>query len=217
MKREDALEIILTTKIIAVIRMANPAKLRPAVEAIRRGGVKAIEITLTTPGALDTIRHLAASKPAGVLIGAGTVLDAASAASVILAGADFVVSPILDGEVIRICRESETLVAPGAFTPTEIFAAWKQGADVVKVFPAGSAGPKFFRDMKGPFPQIRLMPTGGVDLANAADFIAHGACCVAVGSALLDPKSIANEDWDGLKEKARALVKSLSRAGAEPR
>ncbi|MDP2914132.1 MAG: bifunctional 4-hydroxy-2-oxoglutarate aldolase/2-dehydro-3-deoxy-phosphogluconate aldolase [Candidatus Aminicenantes bacterium] len=217
MKREDALEIILTTKIIAVIRMSNPAKLRSVVEAIQRGGVKAIEITLTTPGALDSIRDMAAAKPAGVLIGAGTVLDAASAATVIRAGADFVVSPVLDREVIRVCRESDTFVAPGAFTPTEILAAWRLGADVVKVFPATSVGPKFFKDMKGPFPQIRLMPTGGVDLVNAADFIGHGASCVAIGTALLDPKSIANDDWEGLTAKAEALVKSLSQAGAGPR
>lgn len=208
-KREDALEIILTTKIIAVIRMADSAKLRPVVEAIQRGGVMAIEITMTTPGALESIRELAAAKPAGILIGAGTVLDAGTAASVIRAGADFVVSPVLDREVIRVCREQDTFIAPGAFTPTEILAAWKLGADVVKIFPATAAGPKFFKDIKGPFPHIRLMPTGGVDLENAAAFIAHGASCVAIGTALLDPKLIANDDWDGLTAKAGALARSL--------
>jgi 2-dehydro-3-deoxyphosphogluconate aldolase/(4S)-4-hydroxy-2-oxoglutarate aldolase len=202
MKREDALEIILTTKIIAVIRMADPAKLRPVVEAIQRGGVMAIEITMTTPGALESIREMAAAKPAGVLIGAGTVLDAETAASVIRAGADFVVSPVLDREVIRVCRERDTFVAPGAFTPTEILAAW--------------AGPKFFKDIKGPFPHIRLMPTGGVDLENAAAFIAHGASCVAIGTALLDPKLIANDDWDGLTAKAGALAGSLGRIRLGP-
>lgn len=218
MKRDLALDIILTTKAIAVIRMSNPAKLRLVTEAIRRGGLKAIEITMTTPGALDVIRDLAQRKPEGVLIGAGTVLDAASAESVLRAGADFVVSPVLDAGTIRLCREADTFIAPGAFSPTEILAAWRLGADVVKVFPASAAGPKFFKDLKGPFPEIRLMPTGGVDLGNAASFIEHGACCVAVGTALLDPVLIANDDWEGLTAKAGALMESLRRAGGgQPR
>jgi len=211
MKRDEALDIILATKVIAVIRMSDPAKLRLVVEAIRKGGVMAIEITMTTPGALDSIRALAATKPAGVLIGAGTVVDAAAARSVIEAGADFVVSPVLDHDVIRICRDRATFVAPGAFTPTEILDAWRSGADVVKVFPATAVGPKYFKDLKGPFPDIRLMPTGGVDLGNAADFISHGACCVAVGTALLDPKLISSDGWPEMTAKAAALVESLSR------
>lgn len=213
MKRDLALDIILTTKAIAVIRMRDPAKLRAVIEALRRGGLKAIEITLTTPGALETIRDLAKKKPAGSLIGAGTVLDAASAQAVLLAGADFVVSPVLDADTIRLCRECDTFVAPGAFTPTEILAAWRLGADVVKVFPASSAGPKFFKDLKGPFPEIRLMPTGGVDIGNAAAFIDHGACCVAIGTALLDPALIADSDWEGLTARAGALMDSLRRTG----
>jgi len=216
-KRDLALEIILATKAIAVIRMSNPAKLRSVTKALRRGGLKAIEITMTTPGALETIRDLAKKKPAGTLIGAGTVLDAASAQSVLLAGADFVVSPVLDAETIRLCRECDTFVAPGAYTPTEILTAWRLGADVVKVFPASAAGPKFFKDLKGPFPDIRLMPTGGVDIANAAEFIDNGACCVALGSALLDPTLIALNDWEGLTARAGALMESLRRAGGGPR
>lgn len=211
MKRDEALEIILATKVIAVIRMKDPAKLRPVVEAVQKGGVKAIEITMTTPGALESIRALAAAKPAGVLIGAGTVVDAAVAKAVLAAGADFVVSPILDHDVIRVCRERDTLIAPGAFTPTEILDAWRSGADVVKVFPATAVGPRFFKDIHGPFPEIRLMPTGGVDLDNAADFIAHGACCVAVGTALLDPKLIASDAWPELTARAAALAASLNR------
>jgi 2-dehydro-3-deoxyphosphogluconate aldolase/(4S)-4-hydroxy-2-oxoglutarate aldolase len=213
-KHEDVLEIILTTKVIAVIRMSDPAKLQLVVEAIRRGGVKAVEITMTTPGALKILRDMAGKKPAGTLVGAGTILDGETAASVIRAGADFVVSPVLNHDVIRICRERGTFVAPGAFTPTEILAAWREGADVVKVFPATALGPKFFKDIRGPFPLIRLMPTGGVDIGNAADFIAYGACCVAIGTALLDPVLIGNDDWEGLTANARTLMESLGRTGA---
>jgi 2-dehydro-3-deoxyphosphogluconate aldolase / (4S)-4-hydroxy-2-oxoglutarate aldolase len=211
MTRDKALDIILTTKVIAVIRMPDAAKVAQAAEAIRRGGVRAIEITMTTPGALEIIGEMAGEKRAGVLIGAGTVLDAATAAAVIQAGADFVVSPVLNFDMIRVCRDRDTFVAPGAFTPTEILAAWAEGADVVKVFPASAAGPKYFKDLKGPFPDVRLMPTGGVSVENAAEFMRSGACCVAIGTALLDPDAIATGDWEALTRKTRTLMESLSR------
>ncbi|HOW85121.1 MAG TPA: bifunctional 4-hydroxy-2-oxoglutarate aldolase/2-dehydro-3-deoxy-phosphogluconate aldolase [Candidatus Aminicenantes bacterium] len=211
MTRNEALEIILETKVIAVIRMAEADKLRQVVEAVSRGGVRAIEITMTTPGALDAIRTLAAGKPAGSLIGAGTVLDAATAAEVIRAGAEFVVSPVLDADMIRTCREADRFVAPGAFSPTEILSAWRLGADVVKVFPATSLGPKFFKDVRGPLPQIRIMPTGGVSMANASDFLEAGACCVGIGTALLDKEIIKRGDWEALTSRARQLVDSLAR------
>lgn len=209
MKRDEALDRILSLKVIAVIRMSDPEKLFSVTEAIKRGGVKAIEITLTTPGALDVIREMSAKKSPDVLIGAGTVLDAETADAAIDAGAEFVVSPVTNFDMIQVCRRRDTFVAPGAFTPTEIVAAWKQGADVVKVFPATSVGPKYFKDLKGPLPLIRLMPTGGVSIENAADFIKNGACCVAIGTALLDQKSIERNDWEALTAKAAALVESL--------
>ncbi|MEW5901622.1 MAG: bifunctional 4-hydroxy-2-oxoglutarate aldolase/2-dehydro-3-deoxy-phosphogluconate aldolase [Acidobacteriota bacterium] len=209
MTRSEVLEIILATKVIAVIRMKDAEKLVRVVEAIRKGGVKAIEITMTTPGAVEAIAALSSEKAAGSLIGAGTVLDAETARRVIQAGADFVVSPVTNFEMIKACRERDFLVAPGALTPTEILAAWKAGADIVKVFPATSVGPKYFRDLKGPLPQIRLMPTGGVSIENAREFIDSGACCVAIGTALLDKKAIENGDWDVLTQKASALIKSL--------
>lgn len=211
MTRDEALDIILTTKVIAVIRMPDTAKVAQTAEAIRRGGVRAIEITMTTPGALEIIGEMAGEKRAGVLIGAGTVLDAATAAAVIQAGVDFVVSPVLNFDMIRVCRDRDTFVAPGAFTPTEILAAWREGADVVKVFPASAAGPNYFKDLKGPFPDVRLMPTGGVSVENAAEFIRSGACCVAIGTALLDPDAIATGDWEALTRKTRTLMESLSR------
>jgi len=209
MRKDEVLDIILATKVIAVIRMSDAAKLTRVVEAIEKGGVRAIEITMTTPSALQIIADMAKRKPAKILIGAGTVLDAATAEAVIRAGAEFVVSPITNYDMIASCRKNDIFVAPGALSPTEIVAAWEHGADVVKVFPATSVGPKYFQDLKGPLPQVRLMPTGGVSLENAREFIRSGACCVAIGTALLDKKAIAVEDWDVLTEKAKALVESL--------
>ncbi len=209
MSRDEVLNIILATKVIAVIRMSDAEKLTRVVEAIKRGGVRAIEITMTTPSALQIIAEMAKRKTAETLIGAGTVLDAATAEAVIRAGAEFVVSPITNFEMIAACKRNGTFVAPGALSPTEILAAWEHGADVVKVFPATSVGPRYFQDLKGPLPQVRLMPTGGVSIENAREFIQGGACCVAIGTALLDKKAIAAEDWDALTEKAKALVESL--------
>ena len=209
MSRDEVLNIILATKVIAVIRMSDTEKLIRVVEAIKRGGVRAIEITMTTPSALEIIAAMAKRKTAGTLIGAGTVLDAATADAVIRAGAEFVVSPITNFDMIAACKRNDIFVAPGALSPTEIVVAWEHGADVVKVFPATSVGPKYFQDLKGPLPQVRLMPTGGVSIENAREFIRSGACCVATGTALLDKKAIAAEDWDALTAKAKALVESL--------
>ena len=214
MRKEEVLATILETKAIAVIRMSDSAKLRQVVEAIEQGGIRAIEITLTTPSALETIADLAKKKTAGTLIGAGTVLNAATAEAVIQAGAEFVVSPVTNFDLMAVCRKNDIFVAPGAFSPTEILTAWERGADVVKVFPATSLGPKFFRDLKGPLPQVRLMPTGGVNIENAGEFISCGACCVAIGTALVDKSAVAAGDWDVLTAKARALVESLRRPGA---
>jgi len=214
MKREEALEFILKTKVIAVIRMADTEKLFQVIETIRIGGIRAIEITMTVPNALDIIKTMARKKSSDVLLGAGTVLDGDTAAAAIKAGADFLVSPITNFEMIAVCRKLETFVAPGALTPTEIVAAWQHGADIVKVFPATSVGPKYFKDLKGPLPQIRLMPTGGVSVENAKEFIDSGACCVAIGTALLDKNAIAENRWDVLTQKARQLIESL--AGIRP-
>jgi 2-dehydro-3-deoxyphosphogluconate aldolase/(4S)-4-hydroxy-2-oxoglutarate aldolase len=209
MNAKQVLDIVEATKVIAVIRMSDAGKVAGVVDAILKGGVRAIEITMTTPSALEIIAALAASKRAGTLIGAGTVLDARMAGEVIRAGSDFVVSPVTDAEMIETCKRSGVFVAPGAFTPNEIMSAWKMGADVVKVFPATSVGPKYFRDLRGPLPQVRLMPTGGVSVENAAEFIRSGACCVAVGTALLDKEIVAAEDWKRLTEKTRALLGSM--------
>jgi len=209
MQRDKASEAIMAAKVIAVIRMSDAARIVEVTEALRKGGVKILEITMTVPGALDVIRKLAETKPEGVLVGAGTVFDADTAAAAIWSGADFIVSPIADPGMIAACRAHHTFVAPGAFTPAEIAAAWDRGADVVKVFPATSLGPQFFRDMRGPFPQIKLMPTGGVTVENARSFLEAGACAVGIGTALVDKKAVAAGDWNSLTERARRLVDSL--------
>jgi 2-dehydro-3-deoxyphosphogluconate aldolase/(4S)-4-hydroxy-2-oxoglutarate aldolase len=209
MTKDKVLERLLASKAVAVIRMTDSAKLAKAAAALRKGGITALEITMTVPGAVEIIRTMARDKEPGVLIGAGTVLDAGTALDVIAAGADFVVSTVMDTDMVRTCREAEVLVVPGAFTPTEIVAAWRAGADIVKVFPATSLGPPFFRDLRGPLPHIRLMPTGGVTLENAREFIAAGACCVGIGTALLDRKTIDADDWEALESRARRLVESL--------
>ena len=209
--RAEVLDLVLRTKVVAVIRMRDTEKLAWVTAAISRGGVKAIEITMTVPGALEVIRTMAGEKAAGTIVGAGTILDAETALAAIRAGADFIVSPVLNPDIVRACRDAGVFVAPGAFTPTEIVEAWNLGADVVKVFPATSLGPTFFKDLRGPLPSIRLMATGGVSLDNAPEFIRQGACCVAVGTALLDPKAIERDDWEALTQRARALVESLAR------
>jgi 2-dehydro-3-deoxyphosphogluconate aldolase/(4S)-4-hydroxy-2-oxoglutarate aldolase len=208
--KEQVLGTILRTKVVAVIRMKDAARLADVAAALGRGGVKALEVTMTVPGAVEIIREMALTKAPGTLVGAGTVLDAGTATDVIAAGADFVVSPVTDMEMVRACREAGVLVAPGAFTPTEIVAAWRAGADIVKVFPATSLGPQFFRDMRGPLFQVRLMPTGGVTVENAHEFLAAGAAAVGIGTALVDARAVEAGDWAALEDRARRLMASLA-------
>lgn len=214
MTKDKVLEGLLAAKAVAVIRMKDAARVAVAADAIRRGGVTALEITMTVPGAVQIIREMAKSKAAGTLVGAGTVLDAKTAAEVIEAGADFVVAPVFDRDVVQVCLDAGVVAAPGAFTPTEILAAWRAGADIVKVFPATSLGPRFFRDLRGPLPQVRVMPTGGVTIENAKDFLAAGACCVGIGTALVDAKTVERCDWPTLETRARVLTASFGPAKA---
>ncbi len=210
MNKDEVLEGLLASKVVAVIRMKDAGRLKRVAGALLEGGVKALEVTMTVPGAVGTIRELVRTKAPGTLVGAGTVLDESTAVEVIEAGADFVVSPVSDRGMIEACRAAGVLVAPGAFTPSEIVAAWKAGADIVKVFPATSLGPQFFRDLRGPLPGIRLMPTGGVTIDNVREFLDAGACCVGIGTALLDKKAIEEGDWGALTERARRLILSIA-------
>ncbi len=209
MKKEEVLQTISAYGVVAVIRMSDPNKLAKVIDAVRLGGVKCIEITMTVPGAVEIIRSLSATMPADVLIGAGTVTTPQIARDVIAAGAKFVVSPVLNLDVIAVCKEAGVACMPGCYTPTEIFTAWNAGADVCKVFPATSLGPKYFKDLSGPFPQIKLMPTGGVTIDNVGEWIAAGAVAVGIGSDLLDKKAIDAENYGVLTERAATMYKNF--------
>jgi 2-dehydro-3-deoxyphosphogluconate aldolase/(4S)-4-hydroxy-2-oxoglutarate aldolase len=198
--------------IVAVVRVLDPARVRPAVEAILEGGIEALEITMSVPGAAGVIRDLAATLPASVVLGAGTVVDAVTAVEVIEAGARFVVSPVYRPAVLGACRERGAAVMPGCLTPTEILDAWDAGADIVKVFPATSLGPGFFKDLRGPLPNVKLMPTGGVTLDNPGEWLRAGAVAVGVGTALLEPAAVAAADWGRLRANAERIVGHVRRA-----
>jgi 2-dehydro-3-deoxyphosphogluconate aldolase / (4S)-4-hydroxy-2-oxoglutarate aldolase len=193
------LQRVLDSGLVAIVRAADDAHLVEAIAAIADGGITITEVTLTVPNALDVIRKVKQKHGDRITIGAGTVLDTESARAAILAGAQFLVSPTVNLDVIKLCKRYDVLVFPGAFTPTEILTAWEAGADVVKVFPSEVLGPAFFRAMSRPLPQIRLMPTGGVDLNTAAEYLRAGACCLGVGAQLVDPKAIARQDYEYLR------------------
>lgn len=212
MKKEEVLSKITESGVVAVIRMKDPKKLAKVIEAIRQGGVTCIEITMTVPGAVEIIRTLSSTMPADVLIGAGTVTSAQAAEDVIAAGAKFVVSPILNVDVINVCKKHAVACMPGCYTPTEIFTAWSAGADVVKVFPATSLGPKYFKDVAGPFPNVKLMPTGGVTIDNVGEWIAAGAVAVGIGSDLLVKKAIDEEHYEVLTERAARMSQNFTAA-----
>ncbi len=200
--------------IVAVIRLKDPGKLRAVVDAMADGGVRALEVTMTVPGAVDLIRALAPSLPDGFLLGAGTVTDAATAHAVIDAGARFVVGPVFRPDVIAPCHERDVPAMPGCFSPTEILAAHECGADIIKVFPATMLGPQYLKDVRAPLPHVKLMPTGGVTLDNAGDWIRAGAVAVGLGSALLDPKAIDSSRFDIIAVNARRVVANVAAARA---
>ena len=207
--RNHILQRILEKKAIAVIRMTDVARLTRVIAAIRAGGVECVEITMSVPGAMDVIKDVSRSIGDKALIGAGTVLDAETARQAIEAGAEFIVGPVLDLGVIEVANECGKVVIPGAFSPSEIVAAWQAGADIVKVFPATVLGPGYLKDLGGPLPQIRLCPSGGVTVENAGEWIKAGACCVGIGTDLLDKKAIAEDRYEVLTEKAQRLVANL--------
>ena len=189
MKKTEVLSTIRSSGVIPVLRAATGDEAEQAIAAIVAGGITVIEITMTTPSAIDLIDKYAAQP--GLLVGAGTVLDAETARECINAGAKFIISPSTDLDVIDHCREKDTAVMPGALTPTEIVNAWQAGADIIKVFPAGAlGGASYLRSIKAPLPEIKLIPTGGVDLSNAAEMIKAGAEAIGVGSDLVDLKAI---------------------------
>jgi 2-dehydro-3-deoxyphosphogluconate aldolase/(4S)-4-hydroxy-2-oxoglutarate aldolase len=202
--------------VVAVVRLDDAAAGAEVARALADGGVTAIEVTMTVPNAVRLIADLSASLGNGVLVGAGTVVDAGTAREVIAAGARFVVGPVFRPAVIDACHERDVPMMPGCFSPTEILAAWEAGADVIKVFPATALGPTFFKDIRGPLPQVKLMPTGGVTLANAGEWIRAGAVAIGAGTSLVDRQAVAERRFDAIRATAVQFVAAVrdARAGA---
>jgi 2-dehydro-3-deoxyphosphogluconate aldolase / (4S)-4-hydroxy-2-oxoglutarate aldolase len=198
--------------VVAVVRMKDPGKVHAIVDALAAGGVRALEVTMTVPRAVELIRELSAALPGGFLLGAGTVLDARTARAVIDAGAVFVVSPVCRAEVIATCHEHDVPAIPGCFSPTEILAAHEAGAELIKVFPATALGPQFIKDVRAPLPQVKLMPTGGVTVDNAGDWIRAGAAAVGLGSALLDTAAIDAGRYEVVTANAARAVANVAAA-----
>jgi 2-dehydro-3-deoxyphosphogluconate aldolase/(4S)-4-hydroxy-2-oxoglutarate aldolase len=211
-RKQAVLHALEETGVVAVIRVDDPTDLLEVSRALAEGGVQMVEITLTVPRALEIIS--AASRELGdaVFIGAGTVLDAATARMAILAGASFVVGPCFDRETVDLCKLYDIAVMPGCITPTEIVTAWKAGADVVKIFPGRVGTPGYFQDLKGPLPHIRMMPTGNVDLKTAPEYIKAGAVAVGVGKALVDVAAVKSRQFGVITENARTFRKLVADA-----
>ena len=204
---------IKETGVIPVIRANSSDEAMRAIDAIRAGGVSTMEITMTVPGAVKVMEDVAKRYGAEVLVGAGTVLDAETARICILSGARFVISPAFNPETVSLCKRYGVVVMPGALTPTEVVQAWTAGADFVKVFPAGAlGGASYIKSLKAPLPQIELIPTGGVSLKTAADFIKAGAGALGIGADLVDLEALRNGQDDLITERARRYVEIVKEA-----
>jgi 2-dehydro-3-deoxyphosphogluconate aldolase / (4S)-4-hydroxy-2-oxoglutarate aldolase len=211
MKPSKALELMMESGVVAIMRAKSSDQLLAASEAILKGGVRAIEVTMTTPGALDVIRQATSTLSEDVLFGAGSVLDPESARAAILAGAQFIVCPTLNLETIKLCNRYSIPVMPGAYTPTEILTAWEAGATMVKVFPASVGGPAYIKAVKAPLPQVRLTAVGGVDLGNCADFIRAGCETVGIGGELVNQKLLDARDFATITERARLFCQEVEK------
>ena len=212
MKKDATVAQIRSEKVIALIRADSPDGLLDCAKALAAGGLNSIEVTMTTPGAIRMLEKATAELP-DFNYGLGTVLDAATARAGILAGAKFVVTPTVCLDVIETCRRYSIPVFCGALTPTEILRAWEAGADAVKVFPAEFFGPAYIKSVKAPFPQIEMVPTGGVNEKNVGEFLKAGAYAVAAGSSLVDGKAFKAKNWAAITAKAKAFVAAVAAAG----
>ena len=210
--KDKNLQTITDCGVVAIVRVSSAREAVDVCMAIARGGVTPIEVTMTVPGAIDAIKEFKSAVKEEVLIGAGTVLDPETARACILAGADFIVSPTLNLEVIKVCRRYSKIIIPGTFTPTEILTAWEAGADIVKVFPASVGGPGYLKDIMGPLPQVKLVPTGGVNLETTPEFIKAGAVAVAAGTSLVNKRAVSEQNWDAITETARKFVAAVKQA-----
>lgn len=206
--KQQILNRILKEKVVAIVRLDVAERVRPTIEAIHAGGLAIIEVTMGTPGAIQHIEKYAQHE--SIRIGVGSVVDAEAARTAIFAGAKFLVTPVSKASIIEMALKHHVPVFSGAFTPGEILQAYEWGADVIKVFPADALGMSYFRAIKAPMPYLPLMPTGGVTLDNARDWLRAGACALGMGSALTDKKAIANGDYDQITENARRLRQNIA-------
>jgi 2-dehydro-3-deoxyphosphogluconate aldolase / (4S)-4-hydroxy-2-oxoglutarate aldolase len=216
MTSKEILAFITEVGIVPIVRTSSAEGAIQAVEAIYAGGVRAAEITMTVPGAIRALEKLADRFGGKIILGAGTVLDPETARACMLAGAEFFVTPSLRLSTIEMAKRYSKVICPGALTPTEVLTAWEAGADMVKIFPCGNVGgPKYIKALKGPFPQIEMIPTGGVNLETTGDFLKAGACAVAVGSELVDAKTVREGRFDIIEDRARQYLAAIAKARAE--
>ena len=212
MDKLEKLNFIYETGVIAIMRACSSEHLVAAAEAIKLGGINVIEVTMTTPGALKVVAQVVEQFGDQVMFGVGSVLDAETGRAAILAGAQFIVSPTLNLDLITLCNRYDIPVMPGCFTPTEILTACQAGADWIKLFPANIGGPVLVKSILAPLPQVKLVPVGGVDLQSTADFIRNGAAAVGVGSSLIDQKLIDAGNWNELKKRAAEFIIEVRRS-----
>jgi 2-dehydro-3-deoxyphosphogluconate aldolase/(4S)-4-hydroxy-2-oxoglutarate aldolase len=212
MTSQQQLQRVLDLGIVAIIRAPSGEQLVEVSEALLAGGIDVIEVTFTVPGVLGIISQLRDALGDRILLGAGTVLDTESARAAMLAGAEFLVTPTVNVDVIRLARRYDKLIMSGAFTPTEILTAWEAGADIVKVFPADVGGPPYLKAVHGPLPHVRLLPTGGVNLDTLNDFVKAGACAVGLGTALVEKSALERRDMNRIRELAVAYVQKMKQA-----
>jgi 2-dehydro-3-deoxyphosphogluconate aldolase/(4S)-4-hydroxy-2-oxoglutarate aldolase len=215
MKKHEKLNIIRETGIIAIMRADSSDQLITAADAIKAGGVRVIEVTMTTPGALGVIQAAKVRYGQDVLFGAGSVLDPETARAAILAGADFVVAPTLKLETIALCNRYGIPVMPGCYTPTEALTAWEAGADMVKLFPASFGGAEWIKALLAPLPQLEIVPVGGVELDTAANFIRNGAAALGVGSSLVNQKLLDQGNLEELTRRAAAFIQEVQKGRAK--
>ena len=216
MTSKEILAFITEVGIVPIVRTSSAESAIQAVEAIYNGGIRAAEITMTVPGAIHALEKVADRFGDKIVLGAGTVLDPETARACMLAGAEFFVTPSLRLSTIEMAKRYSKVICPGALTPTEVLTAWEAGADVVKIFPCGNVGgPKYIKALKGPFPQIEMIPTGGVNLETAGEFLKAGACAVAVGGELVDAKTIKEGRFDIIEDRARQYLAAIAKARSE--
>jgi len=210
MDKEKILKEIFKVKVVAVLRINETEKLKNIIDALYTGGISVVEITMTVPNAIQQIEKMNEELDKNIVLGVGSVLNKSVAEEAIKAGAKYVVSPVLKKEIIETSHKYGVPAMPGCFSPTEIQTAYEYGADIIKVFPADLVGMSFFKSILAPLPHLKLMPTGGVSLTNACDWIKAGACAVGVGSALLDKKAISEGNYSKLTENAKLILNNIS-------